>query len=353
MLLKTYKSMRKILLLLLTITASAHSFAQKNVRVEIDPRIEAITIFYTLATIDTFDRKPTPSVYYKEFDAYFKPHKEHASLQWYRNLQRWDAYDLSSIGLFLSDSYPFEVKIPYAGSQLQSTDMNTFLAKFNAFYKEANVKDFIKSHKKEYARITDYTRAAILKSGLLQDVERFYNRPSDGEIVIYVDALNNQGSNAITIDDQKFEGKKMFKLAYLTDDTLAQTNETPVTFMPLSNVLIHEVSHLFVNDFIPKNKDRLLPIKELFLTTAKGKVLPENDWENELDELIVRVCVAKILGARYGAEAEMKEVESQSRHFKHFNAFHAFFGQYTADRARYKNISAFYPEMVLFLEQLK
>ncbi|MFC6098432.1 DUF4932 domain-containing protein [Flavobacterium qiangtangense] len=344
--------MHKLLLILLLLSVSGSSYGQKNVRVEIDPRIEAITLFYTLATIDTFDRKPTPSIYYKDFNTYFKPYKNHPSLTWYRNLARWDAYDLSSIGLYLSDSYPFQVEIPYAGSQLQSADMTTFLSKFNLFYKEANVKDFIKSHKKEYARITDYTKNAILKSGLLQEVERFYNRPSDGEMLIYVDALNNQGSNAITIDHNKFAGKKMFKLAYLSDETLEQTNESPVTFMPLSNVLVHEVSHLFVSDFIPKYKERLEAIKHVFLTTAKGKTLPESEWQNELDELIVRVCVAKILGIKYGAAAEAKEVENQSKHFKDFKAVHAFFDNYTSNRTRYKNSTEFYPELILFLETL-
>lgn len=344
--------MHKFLLLLLIITASGSSYGQKNVRVEIDPRIEAITIFYTLATIDTFDRKPTPSIYYKDFDTYFKPYKNHPSLTWYRNLARWDAYDLSSIGLYLSDSYPFQMELPYTGSQLQSADMTTFLSKFNSFYKEANIKDFIKSHKKEYARITDYTQKAILKSGLLQDVERFYNRPSDGKMVIYVDALNNQGSNAITIDHKKFVGQKIFKLGYIASDSLVTTNESPVTFMPFSNVLVHEVSHLYVSDFIPRYKDRLLKIKDVFLTTAKGKTLPESEWENELDELIVRVCVAKVLGIKYGVAAEAKEVENQSKHFKDFKAFHAFFDTYASNRARYKNITEFYPEMVRFFEEL-
>ena len=67
-------------------------------------------------------------------------------------------------------------------------------------------------------------------------------------------------------------------------------------FIPLSNVVIHEISHLFVNDFIPKNKERLSIKKKLFLITSKNEVLKENEWENELDELIVRVCVSKILG---------------------------------------------------------
>ncbi|KFC19522.1 DUF4932 domain-containing protein [Chryseobacterium sp. FH1] len=345
--------MKKTFFTFLFFTIFIHSFAQKNVNVKIDSRIEAITIFYTLATRDTLDRKPTSSTYYKDFNSYFEKYKNHKSLNWYRNLDTWDSYDLSIIGLFLTNEYPFKLEIPYSGYQLRSTDMTTFLANFNEFYKDCNVGNFIKTHKREYAKITSFAEKSIFESNVLTDVEKFYNKPSDGEILIYVDILNNLGNNSIEINDEKFKGKKIFKLAYLQDDNIIQNNETEVKFIPLSNVVIHEISHLYLNDFIPKYRERLSKKKNVFLTTAKNEVLKEKVWENELDELIVRVCVSKILGQKFGLEMELKEVENQSKHYKYFKELNLFFNNYTKNRNKYKDISEFYPEIVDFIENLK
>lgn len=345
--------MNKTFFIILFLNIINQSFAQKNVNVKIDNRIEAVTIFYTLATRDTLDRKPTPSTYYKDFNNYFEKYKNHKSLNWYRNLDTWDGYDLSIIGLFLNNEYPFKIEIPYTGTQLRSSNITTFLAKFNEFYKDCEVENFIKTHKKEYAKIAAFAKKSIVESDVLNDVKKFYNKPSNGEILIFADILNNLGNNAIEIDDKRFNGKKIFKLAYLQDENLIQTNETKIKFIPLSNVVIHEISHLYVNDFIPKYEERLSSKKDLFLTTSKNELLKEKEWKNELDELIVRVCVSKILGKKFGEERESKEVQNQSRHYKHFKELNIFFNNYTENRYKYKTITEFYPEILKYIEGLK
>ena len=167
------------------------------------------------------------------------------------------------------------------------------------------------------------------------------------------DILNNLGNNAIEINDIKYENKKIFKLAYLNDKNGIQTNESEVKFIPLSNVVIHEISHLFLNDFIPKNIEKLSIKKSLFLTTSKNEVLGEKEWKNELDELIVRVCVSKILGQKFGAERELIEIADQSKHYKYFKEMNVFFNNYSQNRTKYKSITEFYPEIIKFIETLK
>ncbi|GAA4773596.1 MULTISPECIES: DUF4932 domain-containing protein [Flavobacterium] len=344
--------MKKIFLII-TILFLNNSFSQKSLEVRIDKRVEAITIFYTLATRDTLDVKPTPSSYYKDFDSYFEKYKNHESLNWYRNLEKWDAYDVSSLGLYLSDKYPFKLVIPYNETHLKSSELYTFLSHLNKFYKECEVEQFIKNHKNDYLKIETSIKKSIEENDILLDVKKFYNKPTKHKLIVLPDLLNAIINNAIVINDKKYSNYRFIKLAYLKNKNIAQTNETEVNFIPLPNVVIHEISHLFVQDFIPKYIEQLSLKKNLFLTTSDDKILNEKEWKNELDELIVRTCVAKILGIKFGIEKEQKEIENQAKHYKHIKALNNFFDNYTKNREKYSSITFFYPEIIKFFEDLK
>ncbi len=344
--------MKKILLII-TILFLNNSFSQKNLEVKIDKRVEAITIFYTLATRDTLDVKPTPSKYYKDFDSYFEKYKNHESLNWYRNLEKWDAYDVSSLGLYLSEKYPFKLDIPYNESHLKSSEVNTFLSNLNKFYKDCEVEQFINNHKNDFSKVENSIKKSIIDSGVLLDVQKFYNKSTKHKLIVLPDLLNGSGNNAIVINDKKYKNYRFIKLAYLKNKNVVQTNETEVNFIPLPNVVIHEISHLFVQDFIPKYIEQLSLKKNLFLTTSNDKILNEKEWKNELDELIVRTCVAKILGIKFGIEKEQKEIENQAKHYKHIKALNNFFENYTKNREKYSSITVFYPEIIKLFEDLK
>lgn len=324
--------------------------AQENLNVKVDHRMEALSIFYTLATVDTMDIKPTPSTYYKDFKTYFESYKNHKSLNWYRNLESWDGYDIASLGLFLSENYPFEIKIKPEVNYIKSSSKDTFLFHFNEFYKDCKVRKFTANHKKLYKSVCKTAKDSVEDSGILKEIQEFYGKSTDGKFVIYVDLLNNMGNNAIPSNNIKFNGNRMFRLAYLNDESKNLTVESPVFFTPYLNVVTHEISHLFVQDFLKDNKKDLSEIKNLFLTTSKGEKLNESEWENELDELIVRVCTAKILEHKFGKEKGQEEIDNQSRRYKLAKPLYVFFENYTLNRNEYKSIFDFYPKIMEYLK---
>ncbi|WP_183906796.1 DUF4932 domain-containing protein [Rufibacter immobilis] len=330
--------------------ASNALHAKNGLTVEIDHRMEALSIFYTLATADTFDIKPTPSTYYKDLQEYFAPFKDHRSLNWYRNLKSWDGYDIASLGLFLSDRHPLKVKVQPEGHYIVSSPVDTFLYHFNNFYKECKVGEFIRRHGDLYRSICESAKGTIDTSGILGDIQAFYGKTSPGEFAVYLDLLNNMGNNAIPSDSKKFKGKRMFRLAYLNDKAKSLTNDDAVAFTPQLNIITQEISHLFLQSFIPSYRQELFTIRNLFLTTSKGETLKESQWENEADELIVRVCTAKILEQKFGKEKGSKEIENQSRHFRLAKPMYAFFDTYTSNRNEFKTFADFYPNLLRYLE---
>lgn len=337
--------------ILLFLCFNFSSYGQTSFKVKIDSRFEAISLFYTLATADTLDIKPTPSTYYGDVKNYFASCKLNPSLNWYRKLEKWDGFDVASLGIYLSD-YPFRLSRKLETNYIKSAPIDTFLHHLNNFYKECNVKDFLAKNKGEYQRIVTHAQDTILKSKILEDVSIFFGHPQRGEFVIYLDLLNNLGSNAIPITDSEFRGKRLNRIAFLSDSSSHLTDRDPVTFNPYLNVIAHESSHNFVGDFIPRYEQRLYAIRNLFLTTTKGIVLKDSEWKNELDELIVRVCVAKVLEKRDGKNAGMAEISNQARHYRLAQPLYGFFNKYVMRRSQYKKIEQFYPELIAYLEKL-
>jgi hypothetical protein len=295
----------KNLFLLLSIFFSNLFFAQ--VEVKVDHRIEAVSIFYAMAIgRDSLDVKPTPSIYLKEFDAYFKPYKNHKSLNWYRNLEKWDAPDVSTIGLYLTETYPFKLKFSYQGDYIKSSKIEDFINHLNSFYKDCKVSKFINRHQKLYKKTSLFALDTIIKSDVLKETQKFFKTETNNKFIIYIDLLNNHTSNSI--ENKEYKNCRQFKLAYLSSENSNSANEESIKFVPAFNVVIHECSHLFVSDFISSNYNRLYNIKNKFLIKTNGKILPESRWQDELDEMLVRVCVAKILGNKYGNESEQSEI---------------------------------------------
>lgn len=340
----------KNLFLLLFVFLSNLTFAQ--VEVKVDNRIEAVSIFYAMAIgRDSLNIKPTPSIYLKDFDAYFKPYKNHKSLNWYRNLEKWDAPDVSTLGLYLTENYPFKLKIPYDEHYLQSSKVEDYITHLNSFYKDCKVSKFINRHQKLYKKTSLFALDTIIKSDVLKETQKFFKTETNDKFIIYIDLLNNHTSNSIEI--KEYKNCRQFKLAYLSSGNPNSENKNSIKFVPAFNVVIHECSHLYVSDFIVANYNRLYNIKNKFLTKPNGKILPENNWQDELDEMLVRVCVAKILGKKYGVEREQSEIENQSRGYLHFKDLHLFITEKIEENPNYNSFKDFYPNIVLYLENLK
>lgn len=232
---------------------------------------------------------------------------------------------------------------------IKSAPVDSFLCYFNRFYTDAKLEKFLWMHQGQYREITKNAKDEVIESGILNTINGFYGIRVKGKFVIYLDLLNNLGSNAIPSANTPDQNNSFFRLAYLNHPDRNLTDADPVVFVPEVNVVTHEISHLFLKDFIPAYRQPLYQIRDKFLTTTKGKKLNESEWVNELDELLVRVCTAKILAAKWGMDEGLKEIENQSRHFKWATPLYHFFDTYTSDRKKYPTIKDFYPEIVNFL----
>lgn len=341
-----------IVLLLFSLSITNHIDAQNNISVRIDSRMEALSIFYILAIRDSLEteEKPTPSMYYKDFSDYFETFKNQVDISWYRSLDSWDGFDIASFGLFLSDSFPFRLKLNPINKFVRSAPLDTFLQHFNHFYKECGVEKFIHNHRLFYQQVCEAAKDSFVKSGILNNILLFYRKNLNREFIVYIDLLNNIGNNAILTNDTLFENKRMFRLAYLYDESQPANDTSSVKFKLYPNIVIHEISHFYFHDFISAYHQRLYNIRKHFLTTTNGEQLNEEEWENELEELLVRAATAKIIQQKYGQLSGKKEIENQAKHFKWVKPLYNLFSEFVSAKNKYKSITDFYPILINFLE---
>lgn len=342
---------------LLTITAFHHLQAQNDiaVTVKIDSRFEALSIFYFLAIKDSLDApdQPSPSVYYKAVKEHFAPFNAHPALMWYRNLSIWDGYDLPSLGFFLSDTPGLKLVMKPENSYVKdTTTLPLLLDQVNRFYKDSRASEFMQQQKPLYEKVAADGKAAIVGSGILRDVQAFYGNHTVKQVMIFPDLLNNLGNNAIPFHDGKYKDACVIRLAYISDSSAHLTDDSMVRFNPLLNVIAHECSHVFLKDFLQHYHDRLFAVRRIFLESAKGEKFADKEWENEVEELLVRASVAQILAARNGVAAGERESTGQARRYKHMIGLYELLGKYSRERDKYQSISSFYPQVMDWFEKV-
>jgi hypothetical protein len=348
--------MKKAVFLLLSVflLITSYCYGQKtpDITVKVDPRFEAISIFFTLSTMDTLDVKPAPSVYFKKVKAHYKYFEDHPSVKWYRDLESWDGYEISSLGFFLSEQPPFVVEKKTVNNYVRSTNQQLFLEKLNAFTIDFKTMYFVKGQQPLYSKVCKDVKDSILKSKIINYTEQFYGNNRLKKFVVVLDMLNNHGSNVIPLPFPQFSDQCVIRLGYHKAKNVVLTDDSPVNYPSHQNVIAHEISHIYMNEFIPAYRERLSKIKNLFLIPVGGKKLADENWENECDELLVRTCTAQILADKFGAAYGRKEIENQAKHYKAALPLYQFFEKYTANRKKYKTINMFYPELIAYLEEL-
>ncbi|PSL44659.1 uncharacterized protein DUF4932 [Chitinophaga niastensis] len=343
--------------LLLVILTLNRLQAQDHIAVDvkIDPRFEALSIFYFLALKDSLDadERPSPSVYYKAVKQHFGPYDAHPALMWYRKLSNWDGYDMPSLGIFLSDTPVLKPVAKMEFSYVKNgTTLQVLLDKVNTFYKDSRAGEFMQEQKGRYKKVEADGKAAIVNSGILRDVQAFYGNHQVKRVVIFPDLLNNIGNNAIPLQDGKYKEACMMRIGYITDSTDNLTDDSMVRFSPPLNVIAHECSHVFLHDFLVRYRSRLFAVRRIFLESADGEKYEEQEWENEMEELLVRACVAGILARRDGVVAGEMECSGQARKYRYMPGLYELLGKYAAERNKYHTIQEFYPRIMAWFEQL-
>lgn len=274
-----------------------------NITIKVDDRIQLLRLAYTLATIENYEKnyRPCQYLFYKN---HYIPYEKYSNLPLVEKIKNGKAYRawLPVLGLaFNKDLTPREGLDTVAlkkhfgswyGSHLDS------LSKLMINFKEKT--GFKNNYEIKYEMFRDSAEKAI------KNLNPFFRTKEKYHLIIYFDPLNNIINRAIQIPSNQPDTRRIL-LANICDNPTADSiiNKPLELKWSIGNrrVVIHESTHLYVGDFYDK-----------YYTKEFDEYLEQKKFDDvytNIQEIVVRGIVTKIIEINYGDEAGKYEISKQ------------------------------------------
>jgi len=309
--------LRTLLLLLLLCTCGRAQTYEVNVH----PGQELLTIIQILA-----DRYPEPneSNYQQDFEAHFRPFSDHPAVKAMTAMSERIYSDFPELGWCISDFPNCELYLPEENlwyEQYGKDSVQKVLKLAVDFAAKSDFWSFYQQHIPAYKAWSVGVRNTIDSLGYVEKLDRFY-RPAAGmkkpAFYISMDPLNSWGAHAIpglAEINPKFAHYKAYSLGYWNRESTPTDSPSFSSSSFLSNLVWHEGSHLYLNDLLESNADRIATIAYLH-NGDEPKMRRQNidDWSYCFEENLVRGIVISLskkhLSQRRYKEAAAKEWSS-------------------------------------------
>ena len=338
------KTIITALLALITIGASA------QIKVEVSETVELMGILSRTAGFEEYCMDMAGQ-YTKDTEKWFTPYKEHpiiAYIQELRNNQgiSYDAVMSMAIHLDINNG-----KIKFIGeksdldNRWQNVDIDDFVNRLNQFYAATHFHDFFEQHRTFYdAGLKDY-ETNVLPLFHQEWYARFYGTETTEQFRIIV-GFTCGGQNYGTARQLKGKSKEEF--------SICGYNLTPATGKPYwdATLLIHEFNHSFVNHLLNNavNAARMEKIGQKLFQFSHFEMQQQayNNWQTVINESVVRAAVFiymldNKLVNRNTPQFMLEEM--YSRGFRWMPELVIALRRYSSQRAQYKTLNDFYPEI--------
>lgn len=207
---------------------------------------------------------------------------------------------------------------------MEDSDLKSFFNKYEDFYIERMQKGQERVHDKEVEKI----------------INGFYGHPIDEALVTVTPlSMNAYGSSVLRKDGilevkptmDVFDNEKLFV-----------------------SILIHEISHTYVNPLTAENIDKVNktdalfePIRDIMARQAYPI------WEYAVNEHIVRANTALMMGQIYGeSECESELSKNRNEGFMYIDDIAKSIVYYSQNRDKYPEFEGYYLEIIKLLEDL-
>ncbi|MHC4956713.1 MAG: DUF4932 domain-containing protein [Planctomycetota bacterium] len=351
--------MRQPLLLALLLTAAPIAAEEKRLQVQVDPRVELLSIIFRLAGNPEYNHLASKSPYSKDVEDHFKKWRRHAVVERARVLRRdrgvsFDA--VMSMAVHLKDANTLAERVPFdtpperLDKRWKTDEARTFVYLARHFVEVTQFAEFFKKHRKLYEASAARVRKAASGRDHLAWFDAYFGGEARAKCTVMVGMLNGNSNYGVGVryPDGKEELTPVIGI-YRWDE-----NGLPVLGPDFLSLLIHEIAHSYANPLVDDHAKSLQRAGEAIFprhaAIMRRQAYPT--WRIMFYESLVRACVVRYLHANEGADAAKKQAAfDATRGFAWTADLAALLATYEKQRDKYKTLGDFMPKIAEFFDK--
>ena len=329
---------------------------QQELRAQVDPRIELISIIFRLAGNPEYNEPKSKSPYADEVDAHFGKYRDHPVVRTARQMRakRGISYDaVTSMAVHLKDTITVTELVPFDKQpcslerRWQPDEARTFLRQAHRFAQETGFNQFVSTHQELYEAAGDRMIEILVKHDYLEWLNSFFGprpRANLSVIVSMLDGPYGRGVRVLYPDEHE-------EIIAVLGMTHFDGRGIPIISDTIGPWLVHEFSHSYVNPLVDKYANELAPAGERIFSHCQEVMEQQayGKWQIMLYESLVRASVVRyVLSVDGRAAAKQLAREDYNHGFKWIGPLVKLLGEYESDRKQYPTMAAFMPRVVTF-----
>lgn len=327
-------------------TFETFAFEQNGISVSVDPRIELYNILNMLVGIPTINARP---VTYKErIFTHFLPYRDHTAVKLFKECRYrgWGVDGPVFYMLHLDADFNLSPSLPEGiargGGGLEA--VQNLAAALKLFVRDTQFIKFFNDQREFYQLVIANTRYSFEGFDERVRLEKYYGQQNEHYRIILnlLEDNGNFGTNLKTAT-----GTHCY--AVICSSKAAQDIPVFAPSFQLYNLIFHEFSHSFVNPLSETHSAELVaearllePIKQSMQHQAY------QSWWTVANEHLVRAVTVRLAADKFGeAVAEKIYLKGEmGRRFIYVRALCEKLKHYEQNRAKYKTLAEFYPELI-------
>jgi hypothetical protein len=325
-----------------------------GITIEVDPRVELISIVFRLAGNPEFNQG-TLRPYVKAIEKHFGDFDNHAAVKMAAQLRQTRSMSCDgpmSLAVHIDRNFRLRKTHEEWPSTLdyrwEKEETAEFLEKLRQFASDTKFDEFFKAQTAMYEEGTRSCQELMTPLNLGGWLVDYFGVKECGDLRLVLAFVNGYSNYGVRFtSDQTSE-----KYAIVGMRPFDQANT--VMFRPRQlGLAVHEFCHSFANPVVDKHMDELRPAGEKLFATHEAAMRTSGyqKWETVMYETAVRACEMSFVRHKLERYMHYFLEEEISSGFTWVEDAGNFLEKYDAARDEYPSFESFFPEFVTFLNE--